>query len=594
MARQYLLGNEAIAHAALEGGVGFVAGYPGTPSSEVIDLLRAERPEGVHVEWSTNEKVAFENALAAAWCGVRSLFTTKHVGLNVAADPLMTSAYTGVTGGFVVLSADDPFAHSSQNEQDSRLYAAMAGLPCLDPTTIEEAHALLRDAFALSEEFGLPVLFRPTTRICHSKADVELGPVAVPRAGAEFRRDPRQYVVIPAHTRVLHRTLNEKQPRIRERLIELGYNEAVVRGPRGVVASGIAASYVREVLPDDVSLFTVRAYPLDPEQLRCFCLEHEEVLVVEEGAPVVEEQVRQAAGCVRVFGKRTGHVPSEGELSPAVVRAALAKAGYLEPASPPPAPEEGLPPRPPILCAGCPHRAVFYAMKRVFRDGVFPSDIGCYTLGLQLGAVDTTICMGASITVASGIAQTAGGDVVATIGDSTFLHTGLPGLVNAVYNGAEMVLVILDNRTTAMTGHQPNPTTGRTATGEPSPQVSLEALCRACGVNWVETVDPYDMTGLLATLREAKERRGVRVVIAKKPCVINERRAKVSRPRVTVDPSACSGCRTCLRFGCPALAFEGEAATITALCSGCGVCAALCPQGAIGREGRPPAKGGAA
>jgi len=454
MARQYLLGNEALAHAALEGGVGFAAGYPGTPSSEVIDLLRAERPEGVHVEWSTNEKVAFENALAASWCGVRALFTTKHVGLNVAADPLMTSAYTGVTGGFVVFSADDPFAHSSQNEQDSRLYAAMAGLPCLDPTTIEEAHAMLRDAFALSEEVQLPVIVRPTTRICHSKADVELGPVPAPQTEAVFHRDPRQYVVIPAHTRVLHHRLNEKQPRLRERL--LPYNTGEIRGRRAVVASGIAASYVREVLPDDVSLFTVRAYPLDPEQLHCFCLEHEEVLVIEEGAPVVEEQVRQAAGCVRVFGKRTGHVPAEGELSPTVVRGALAKAGYTDVSPAPLRPEEGIPPRPPILCAGCPHRAVFHAMRRVFRDAVFPSDIGCYTLGLQLGAVDTTICMGASITVASGIALTAGGDVVATIGDSTFLHTGLPGLVNAVYNGAEMVLVILDNRTTAMTGHQPN------------------------------------------------------------------------------------------------------------------------------------------
>jgi indolepyruvate ferredoxin oxidoreductase alpha subunit len=594
MARYYLLGNEAIAHAALEGGVGFVAGYPGTPSSEVIDLLRARRPDGVHVEWSTNEKVAFENALAAAWCGVRALFTTKHVGLNVAADPLMTSSYTGVTGGFVVLSADDPFAHSSQNEQDSRLYAAMAGLPCLDPTSIEEAHAMLRDAFALSEEFGLPVLFRPTTRICHSKADVELGPVSGGKHEAAFHRDPRQYVVIPAHTRVLHRRLNEKQTRIRERLVELGYNSGEIRGRRAVIVSGVSAQYVREMVPDDISLFVVRAYPMDPEQLRCFCLEHEEVLVVEEGAPVVEEQVRQASGCILVYGKRSGHVPSDGELSPSAVAAALAKAGFLEDQPrPAPAPETGLPPRPPILCAGCPHRAVFYAIKRVFRDGVFPSDIGCYTLGLQLGAVDTTICMGASITVGTGIAHTAGGDVVATIGDSTFLHTGIPGLMNAVYNGANLVVVILDNRVTGMTGHQPNPTTGMNAIGEVTPKVSLEAVCRACGVDWVESVDPYDMTGLLATLREAKDNSGVRVVIAKKPCVITARRARIVRPVFEVDPDACAGCRACLLFGCPALAFEDGSASITALCSGCGVCASLCPHGAIAKRGRPSSKEGA-
>ena len=588
MAVRYLLGNEGIAHACLEANVDFASGYPGTPSSEVIDILRVQEDRPFTVEWSTNEKVAFENALAAAWCGLRALCTMKHVGLNVAADPLMTSAYTGVTGGFVVLSADDPFAHSSQNEQDTRRYAHFARLPCLDPSSVQEAHDMLRDAFALSEEFGLPVIFRPTTRICHSKSDVALGEIGTEHRTAAFHRDPRQYVVIPAHTRVLHKKLNEKQEALKERLVELGYNRHAVRGRTAVIASGVAAAYVQEVLPDDVSLAIVGAYPIDEEWLREFVDRHEKVLVLEELSPVVEEAVRQVATRTEVVGKLTGTVPYEGEFTPATVAAALAWAGIAPTiAFPAVAPVQGVPPRPPILCAGCMHRPTFYAMKKVFRDGIFPSDIGCYTLGLQLGAVDTTICMGASITVGSGIARSGETHpVVSTIGDSTFLHTGIPGLLNAVYNDADMVVVILDNRITAMTGHQPNPNTGMTATGEESTPISLEAICRSCGVSWVETVDPYDLPLLLDTFRRAKERRGVRVIIAKQPCVITARRSGIKRKAYAVDPERCTGCGVCRSFGCPAIAFSEKNATITDLCAGCGVCADICPSGAIGMEGR--------
>ncbi|MCT8338026.1 indolepyruvate ferredoxin oxidoreductase subunit alpha [Methanoculleus sp. Afa-1] len=588
MAIRYLLGNEGIAHACLEANIDFASGYPGTPSSEVIDVLRVQKERPFTVEWSTNEKVALENALGAAWCGQRALCTMKHVGLNVAADPLMTSAYTGVTGGFVVLSADDPFAHSSQNEQDTRRYAHFARLPCLDPASVQEAHDMIRDAFALSEEFGLPVIFRPTTRICHSKGDVDTGAVGTEHQTAVFHRDPKQYVVIPAHTRVLHKNLNGKQQALKKRLVELGYNRHTVRGSTAVVASGVAAAYVQEVIGGDVSLAIVGAYPIDEEWLREFVDRHERVLVVEELDPVVEEAVRQVATRTEVFGKMDSTVPYEGEFNPAIVAAALEKAGMTPTTTfPAAAPVQGVPPRPPILCAGCMHRPTFYAMKKVFRDGIFPSDIGCYTLGLQLGAVDTTICMGASITVGSGIARS--GEerpVVCTIGDSTFLHTGIPGLLNAVYNGADMVVVILDNRITAMTGHQPNPNTGVTATGAESTPISLDAICRACGVSWVETVDPYDLPVLLETFRRAKERRGVRVIISKQPCVITARKSGVRRKAYAVDPERCTGCGVCRSFGCPAIAFTGENATITELCAGCGVCADICPSGAIGMEGR--------
>ncbi len=589
MERHYLLGNEAIAHACLESGVGFVSGYPGTPSSEVVDVLRVQKDLTCHVEWSVNEKVALENALAAAWCGLRAICTMKHVGLNVASDALMTSAYTGVTGGLVIMSADDPFAHSSQNEQDTRCYAHFARLPCLDPSGVQEAHDMIAVAFEISEEFRLPVLFRPTTRICHSKGDVELSDVVPNARTGEFHKDPRQYVVIPAHTRILHKKLNEKQPALKKRLVEKGLNHFTIRGKTAIIASGIGASYVQELLPPGVSFMKIGAYPVDEEWLGKFAQQHEKILIIEELAPVVEEAVRQVAGCVPVFGKINGYAPYEGELSPAVVAGIMVKAGFLEKnsfASPPPV--QDLPMRPPILCAGCHHRAAFYAMKKVFGESaIYPSDIGCYTLGLQLGAVDTTICMGASITVGSGIAHSGESrDVVCTIGDSTFLHTGIQGLMNAVYNGANMTVVILDNRITAMTGHQPNPNTGVTATGVETPPVSLDAVCRSCGVTFVETVDPYDLTGMLRVLEVAKTKKGVKVIIAKQMCVIVARRAGVKRGQYAVNPETCTGCGTCVRFGCPAIELVDKKARINELCSGCIVCARLCPVGAISREAK--------
>ena len=585
--RKYLLGNDAIAHACLESGIDFVSGYPGTPSSEVIDRLRAQKDPAYYLEWSVNEKVAFENALAASWCGLRSIVTMKHVGLNVAADPLMTSSSTGTKGGFVILSADDPFAHSSQNEQDSRMYAKFAQIPCLDPASVQEAHDFIKNAWDISEKFALPVLFRPTTRICHSKSDVKLGaPMPSERKGA-FEKNPKQYVVVPAHTRPLHVELTKKQDGVAKYLVDAGYNRAEIRGKKAVIAGGISASYVEEILPEDISFVKIGAYPIDRKWLAEVVAQHEEILVVEELMPVIEEAVLAAANGAAVHGKLDGTLPHEGEFSTALVAKALAAVGFAEntyPESPIPA---EVPARPAILCPGCLHRSVFYAMKKVFKDGIFPSDIGCYTLGLQLGAVDTTICMGASITVGSGIAHSVeGAEVVSTIGDSTFLHTGVNGLINAVYNNANQTVIILDNRITAMTGHQPNPNTGMTACGVESPKVSLEEIARACGVKFVEAVDPYDLTHLLAVLKEAKEREGVKVIIAKQPCVIMNKRLGIKRSRYVVDSDRCLKCGACIRYGCPALETdENGAARTTSLCTGCGVCADICPAGAIHRGG---------
>jgi indolepyruvate ferredoxin oxidoreductase alpha subunit len=413
-------------------------------------------------------------------------------------------------------------------------------------------------------------------------------PVKAGRKGT-FNKDPRQYVVIPAHTRILHKKLNEKQPGIKKRLVGLKYNTCSVKGRKLVVASGIAAAYVQELLPDDVSFMKIGAYPIDEEWLKENVRRHDLVLVIEELAPEVEDAVLRVAGDIPVYGKKTGHVPYEGELSPAAVSAIMVKAGILSKNPyPPVAPVENLPLRPPILCAGCLHRAAFHVIKRVYRDAIYPSDIGCYTLGLQLGVVDTTICMGASITVASGIKGSGEPrDVICTIGDSTFLHTGIQGLMNAVYNGADITVVILDNRITAMTGHQPNPNTGATACGTESVPVSIDAVCRACGVPFVETVDPYDITGTMDVLAKAKARKGVKVIIAKQQCVITARRAGIRRGRYAVDADTCTACGTCIRFGCPAIEkVADDKAWINELCSGCSVCAQLCPAGAIRKEGK--------
>ena len=592
--REYLLGNVAIAKGILEAGAGVVSGYPGTPSSEIVDYLAPLAKElGIHVEWSVNEKVAMEVAIGASWTGARSAVTMKHVGLNVAADPFMTLAYLGVGGGFVACVADDPYCHSSQNEQDSRRYAQFARVPCLDPADPQEARDMTLRAFDLSEEFGVPVMLRPTTRVSHARADVEVGPPGERRAELSFDKDPVRRVALPAHARPLHVELLDKQPGIEAALAGEAWNRAQMRSEVGVIASGIAGLYAEEAIAGmeaDLSLLRIGTYPLPRKVVGDFLEKVDRVLVVEEMDPVVEEFVEMVAKernpDVQILGKRSGDVPSVGELNPLTVGNAIAgMVGLQRREAPALAPEalSILPPRPPALCPGCGHRAAYHAMIKAFgKDAIFPNDIGCYTMGVGMGTVDTCLCMGASITVGAGIRF--GGEerpICAVLGDSTFLHSGLPGLLNAAYNGARMTVAILDNSITAMTGHQPHPGSGATAAGDPSPPLSLEEICRSLGAGFVETADPYDLEATISTFERARDHPGLSVVVARRPCVISAIRAGVRRPRLAVDTEKCGGCQVCVRFGCPAIEFDGKVARINALCTGCGVCAAICPAGAV-------------
>ena len=589
--REYLLGNVAIAKGLLEAGVEVAAGYPGTPSSEIIEALadlKGDLP--LHVEWSVNEKVALEVAAGASWTDARAAATMKHVGLNVAADPFMTLAYLGVGAGLVVICADDPFCHSSQNEQDSRRYAEFAAIPCLDPADPKEAKEMAVYGFELSEKFNVPVMLRPTTRVSHARADVDALEARPGRGRQQFIKNPARRVALPVHARPLHTELLKKQAAIEEALQSAPWNRLELKGDAGIIASGISGLYAEEAIQDldlDVSFLRIGTYPMPSLMIRQLLENVSRVMVVEELEPVVEEQVERLARkvnpAVEILGK-DGPIPREGELDFLVVRNAVARMlGRAEkPALRVAAAEKILPPRPPALCPGCSHRATYYAMRKAFgKKAIYPSDIGCYTMAIGMGTVDTCLCMGASITQASGIrfgGETEG--ICCSLGDSTFLHGGLTGLLNAAYNKARITVTILDNSTTAMTGHQPHPGTGVTATGESTVQVSLEALAKALGAGLVETVDPYDLDKAIESFQKAKEFPGLSVVIARQPCVIKTRRCGAGRKSFAVGED-CAGCQICVDFGCSAIEFENERARINALCTGCGVCAKICPSAAI-------------
>ena len=593
--KQYVMGNGAIALGALAAGVNLVAGYPGTPSSEIIETVSKAPHEGVHVEWSVNEKAALEVAAAAAYSGARALVTMKQMGLNVASDALMSVAYVGVKGGLVVVSADDPGPISSQTEQDTRRFADFCRIPVFDPASPEEAFAMIQDAFELSEKCGTPVLFRPTTRVCHAYAAVDVPEAFAPKAYEGFVRDPSRWVIFPRLSYANHGRMEQHNAELADALSSYRFNTAE-GGPsrKAVAASGVTYAYVRECLKDHPEIRLIRvatAFPF-PEPFVLSALEGaEEVFCLEELSPYVEEQILKTTGrhhlALRVRGKLDGAVPQNGELSTekcaAILRDYLGLDTALSVLDTAGAP--ALPPRPPVLCAGCPHRASFYAVKRAMagRKAFFCGDIGCYTLGnaMPLDMVDTCLCMGAGITMAQGLSHLHPDAVCfAFVGDSTCFASGMTGVVNAVYNEADLILCVLDNSTTAMTGHQPHPGTGRNMMGHIVEKVDIASVLHGIGVQDVVTVDPLNLRDSVEVIRTLAGRTGVRAVIFKSPCVA------LTRPegKCAVDASKCVFCRKCVReIGCPALvAADGRIAIDPNLCTGCGLCAQLCPTGAIG------------
>ncbi len=590
--KKLLSGNQALARGAWEAGVVVAAGYPGTPSTEILEELAPMA--GIYAEWSPNEKVALDVAIGAAYAGARALATMKHVGLNVAADSLFYAAITGIEAGLAIIVADDPGMHSSQGEQDTRRYAAFARVPCLEPSDSQEAKDMVALALALSEEFDTPMIIRTTTRIAHACSPVELGPERdlTPREPTSYRVDAVKYVMVPAFARQRRPIMEARMARLAERANTLAVNRMELRSRElGIVTHSAAYQYAREVFPQASILRLGLTYPLPEALLRQFAASVERLIVLEELDPVIEEGLR-ALG-IACEGKSI--FPAIGELDPEVVRACAARAGLIAPADATPQPATGLPPRPPVLCSGCPHRAVFATLRKL--KVIINGDIGCYTLGFSppLAAVHTTGCMGASIGVAHGVSRATAREAgirqknVAVIGDSTFFHSGMPALLNIAYNGGETTTIILDNRTTAMTGHQENPGTGRTLQGQPAPRVDLAALVRALGIEDVHTVDPYDLATLEATLRGCLARPGPSVVIAERACaLLPEVRGR--RSPMQVDADTCLACGVCLSLGCPAVSRDATrtakngrpvARIDPALCAGCRVCAQICPTGRI-------------
>ena len=595
-----LSGDEAVARGAWEAGVAVASAYPGTPSTEIVEEFA--RFPNVYAEWAPNEKVAVDVAIGAAYAGRRAFAAMKHVGLNVAADSLMYAAMTGSEAGLVIISADDPGMHSSQNEQDNRTFARFARIPCLEPSDSQEAKDLTIAAFELSERFDTPVLLRLTTRVCHSTSAVELGERAEPPAGKppRFPRNPAKYVMVPANARQRHPIVEQRLRDIAEAAETLPYNR-LEPGDRslGIITAGVAYQYAKEVFPSASVLHLGMTWPLPERLIRRFAASVDRLVVIEELDPFIEEAVRLLG--IPAEGKAI--FPLTGELDPRVVRECAIQAGLLPDAAHVPLPQVApgpLPARPPVLCPGCPHRSAFYVLNKL--KVPVNGDIGCYTLGLipPLSAIHTTGCMGAGIGVAHGAAKAGSPERhVAVIGDSTFFHSGIPALVNTVYNRSPVVTIIMDNRVTGMTGHQENPGTGRTLQpapasplgpgGQETVRIELEPLVRALGVKHVKTVPAYDVGEIEATLREYLKLSEPAVLITEEPCALLPEARKRWVPLEVID-ERCNGCALCFRIGCPAILksdelderYERPKALIdSSLCTGCEVCAQVCPRDAI-------------
>jgi indolepyruvate ferredoxin oxidoreductase alpha subunit len=590
--KMMLSGNEAIALGAYEAGVRVASAYPGTPSTEILETLSTYK--GLYAEWAPNEKVALEVALGASFAGVRAMASMKHVGLNVAADPLFTAAYTGVRGGLVIITADDPGMHSSQNEQDNRNYAFAAKVPMLEPSDSAEARDFTRLAFDMSEEFDTPVLVRTTTRVSHVQGIVAPGVTTSSKVKPGIEKISEKLVMLPANARKRRVELEKRIARLRDFAETFPHNriEWGDRG-RGFITSGVSYLYVKEAFPEASILKLGMSWPFPEKMIREFAGSVKEVFIVEELDPFIELHVK-ALG-IACKGKEI--LPSYGELSPSIVRGAVTgdKAAIaFKPVE--------IPMRPPNFCAGCPHRGIFYALGRL--DAFVAGDIGCYTLGFlkPLSAMDSCVCMGASIGNALGMEKALGkdslGKIVAVIGDSTFIHSGITGLIDIVYNRGFSTVVILDNRITGMTGHQPNPVSGQTVGGDPTHMLDLEMLCRAVGVKHVYTINPHDTKAALGVLKREVARPEPSVIITKSPCVLLPEERKRKKTIYRVATNACTGCKACLKLGCPAIEWvpvdEAEAArlgfkkqqkgytTINPLaCTGCTQCVPLCKFGAI-------------
>lgn len=609
------MGNEAIALGAIEAGAQVVTGYPGTPSTEALETVAryADRC-GIYAEWSSNEKVALETAVGAAYSGAKALVTMKQVGLNVASDPLMSLTYIGVKGALVLLVADDPGPHSSQTEQDTRAFGHFANIPVLDPATPQEAYELTKLAFELSHEFEVPVILRTTTRVSHSCGDVEVAapqPAAVEASCEGFTKD-RRWTIFPRLTAERHPWLENVQVQLSERFSGLPYNSVSGSGKIGIIASGVSALYVKEAVKGFEELFTIfrigTVHPFPEKAALSFLKGIEKLIVVEELDPYLEEQALQLIGKahlpVDIYGKKNGFFPVSGEYNVDVVIDCINKVlsdlgenSRLSHASPaifrgelPP-----LPVRAPTLCAGCMHRTVFYAFKQAAKqlkkdtqvETIFSGDIGCYTLGnaYPLNMVDTCLCMGAGVSIAGGLFRT-NPEVkqVAFIGDSTFFHSGIPAVINAVYNGADITLAVLDNRTTAMTGHQPHPGIGVTVLGNHSKAIDIASVVRSCGVEFVKTVETGSLEGCVEVAKEAMEFKGPSAVVFKGKCVGITK----SGTRFEIDSESCTGCGFCVKqLGCPAIFLPAgeDRPLIQDSCSGCGLCAQVCPSGAIRESG---------
>lgn len=598
--RVCMLGNLGIVRGALEAGVQFFSCYPGTPSSEVGDTFaRISGDADVCFEYSINEKIAVEIAFAACLTGARSMCSMKHVGLSSAADPIGTMPYVGVEGGLVIVSAGDPSALTSSNEQDQRHFTRFLYYPMFDPATPADAHRMTRFAFAFSEATRLPVIVRPTTRVCHGSGMVELGPLSAERNEVRFSKNPPRYVPIPGNARRMRTELSERYRRAEQLLQSSEFYPRTGHGPRGIIASGVAYAYASQVIEDlgvqdEVTLQQVGAYPIPEQILLDFLDSVESVLAVEELTPFVEEWVSLTAfrqgRQVRVLGKHSGHFPVEFEYSPDIVEEALRDYLGLGERAKPSLVMPDLPPRPPVLCPGCPHRSSFYLMRKIFgKKTVYCNDVGCYTLGYgePLHSCDTLLCMGSSISQASGIARMTGKRVVAYIGDSTFFHSGLPALANAVQADDNITVAILDNYVTAMTGFQPSPTTG--GKDAKTPPSSIEDAARGLGVRDICSVDPFDEEAAVAALKNAKRGAGVNVIVFRSPCVVNEHRLhKGEQPApLVIDREECNACSLCVRaLGCPAiLIVDGEYMIERDLCGGCELCAQICGHDAIRPEG---------